>query len=479
MGRNIEPGKNRDVHRSWERFVTEGSISDRIRTPIAASWKRSRQSSVLADGQPAAAYAEIDPETRLFRLARPVMDRLAEDLNDAGMAVILTDAGGRVLDRRAPRLLRRALDGVLLAPGYSYSERSVGTNGIGTAAEDPTSRWVVGSEHYVEWLQQLSCAGAPIRNPLTGELEGVLDLTCRFEDTDPLMVAFVKEAARDVERQLYDDMLQQDRELFFQFMEAAEQFWKPGSAGDTLIAKAVIRRLPEISDPALLSQYVAKVIKQIEERARQVERQRLARELHDSVSQSLYGITLGVETASDLAGRAPERVGEPLGYVRQLAQAGMAEMRAIILGLRSESLERHGLVVGLAGQAQTLEAHYGLIVEKNLSTEPAVSLEVRQELLRVGQEALHNIAKHARATRVQLRLAIEDADLILEVVDDGVGFDTDRKVPGHFGLVSMGERIQQLGGRLQVTSAIGRGTRVRAQVPLQSSASMMMARAQS
>ena len=477
MPRRIERGKDREVRKGWERFVSEGTISRRIRPAIAESWKRSRQSAVPADGEPAAAYAEIDPQTRLFRLAKPVMDRLAESVNDAGMAVILTDAAGRVLDRRAPRSLRRPLDDALLAPGYLYSERSVGTNGIGTAAEDPTSRWVVGSEHYVEWLQQLSCAGAPIRNPMTGQLEGVLDLTCRFEDTDPLMVAFVKEAARDVEHQLSEDMLQQDRELFFQFMGAAEQFWRTGSARDTLIAQAVIQRLPEISDPALVADYVGKVIQQIQDRARLLERQRLARELHDSVSQSLYGITLGVETASDLAGRDPERVGEPLGYVRQLAQAGMAEMRAIILGLRSESLERQGLVVGLAGQAQELETHYGLTVEKSLTAEPPVSLEAKEELLRVGQEALHNIAKHAHATRVQLHLAVEETNLVLEIADDGAGFDTNRQFPGHLGLVSMEERIQRLGGTLQISSAIGRGTRLHAQVPLRSSASLIVASA--
>ena len=431
--RNIDLGKDREVRRSREQFLTEGIVSGRVRPAIVHSWERSRQSAVRADGDPAAGSSEFDPDVRLLRLARPILDRLGEHVSEPGMAVILTDSAGLVLDRRAPRSLLRTLDGALLAPGYFYSERSVGTNGIGTAAEDPNSGWVVGSEHYVEWLQQLSCAGAPIHNPITGEIEGVLDVTCRFEDTDPLMVPFIKEAARDVERQLYEDLLQHDREYF------------------------------------------AKLIQRVEERARLRERQRLARELHDSVSQSLFGITLGVETASDLADRAPERVGEPLGYVRQLAQAGMAEMRAIIVGLRSEALESDGLVAGLNAQAQALEAHHGLIVDRTFPPEPVLSLDVKAELLRIGQEAMHNIAKHAHARRVQLRLAREEASLLLEIADDGGGFDTNRQFPGHLGLVSMGERIQQLGGRLKVSSVIGQGTRIRAQIPLRASVNLITA----
>jgi signal transduction histidine kinase len=104
-----------------------------------------------------------------------------------------------------------------------------------------------------------------------------------------------------------------------------------------------------------------------------------------------------------------------------------------------------------------------------------LSLDVKAELLRIGQEAMHNIAKHAHARRVQLRLASEEASLLLEIADDGGGFDTNRQFPGHLGLVSMGERIQQLGGRLKVSSVIGQGTRIRAQIPLRASANLITA----
>ncbi len=420
----IDFGKDRDVRSSRERFLSEGVVSGRVRPAIAQSWRRSRARAVRADGELATSYSELDPEAPLRRLAEPILDRLAEEVADADMAVILTDPGGRVLDRRAGHALLRVLDRVLLAPGYFYAEQFVGTNGIGTAAEDRNTTWVLGSEHYAEGLRGLSGAGAIIRNPMTRQIEGVLDLTCRFEDTSPLMLPFINKAAREVERRLSEDMP---------------------------------------------SGHVAKVIQAVEERAALLERQRLARELHDSVSQALYGIALGIDTAQDLVGRAPEKVVEPLAFARELAETGMAEMRALIFGLRPELLEREGLVAGLARHVAALEASHGLSVEKVFGSEPAASLEVKEALLRIGQEALHNIAKHARAKHVHVRLATEVANLVLEIADDGVGFESRREFPGHLGLVSMQERMVRLGGRLQVFSSRGQGTRIRARVPVQPS----------
>ncbi|HEV7465093.1 MAG TPA: hypothetical protein VGP96_02255, partial [Candidatus Dormibacteraeota bacterium] len=122
--------------RSRERFLDEGLVSDAVRPEIARSWVRSKQSGVIAVGDPATRHAEFDPGSRLLRLAAPILDRLADDVANADMVVILTDPSGLVLDRRAgTAALRRGLDRVLLAPGYLYSEETVGTNGIGTAAE--------------------------------------------------------------------------------------------------------------------------------------------------------------------------------------------------------------------------------------------------------------------------------------------------------------------------------------------------------
>jgi signal transduction histidine kinase len=195
------------------------------------------------------------------------------------------------------------------------------------------------------------------------------------------------------------------------------------------------------------------------------ERQRLARELHDSVSQALYGIALGTKTARTLLDRDPTRLAGPLDYILQLAEAGLTEMRALIFELRPESLATEGLVAALGKQTAALSARHGLAVEADLGTEPDLPLETKEALYRIAQEALHNVAKHARARNAEVRLHLNDNACVLEICDDGVGFDAGGSFPGHLGLRSMHERAARLGGTLAIESAPGTGTRLTARVP--------------
>jgi signal transduction histidine kinase len=222
-----------------------------------------------------------------------------------------------------------------------------------------------------------------------------------------------------------------------------------------------------IADQAAVAVETARLFAETQEKVALEERQRLARELHDSVSQALYGIGLGARTARTLLDRDPSRAAEPLDYVLSLAEAGMAEMRALIFELRPESLAQEGLVAALGRQAAALRARHELVVETDLCPEPAVPLSVKEALYRVAQEALHNAVKHARATRVDLGLRATATGLALEVRDDGVGFDPTGDFPGHLGLRSMRERIERLDGTLAVESAPGRGSQVRAEVQAQ------------
>ncbi len=196
------------------------------------------------------------------------------------------------------------------------------------------------------------------------------------------------------------------------------------------------------------------------------ERQRLARDLHDSVSQALYGIALGVQTAQELLGRDPGRTGEPLNYVGQLAEVALAEMRALIFELRPESLEKEGLVAALRKQVAAFRARYAIAVDETLVAEPSAPLDVKEALYRIAQEALHNAGKHALARRVDVRLEQRAEALVLEIGDDGRGFDAGQDFPGHLGLRSMRERALRLGGRVDVASAPGQGTRIRATIPV-------------
>jgi len=196
------------------------------------------------------------------------------------------------------------------------------------------------------------------------------------------------------------------------------------------------------------------------------ERQRLARELHDSVSQVLYSIALNAASAVALRTRDPERAAALEQDVHQLAGVGLAEMRALIFELRPESLEQEGLVSALHKQTEAVHARHGIAVHTSLGDEPAVPLAAKEALYRVAQEALQNIAKHARAQTVTLSLEHTESELVLRVADDGRGFNPERAFPGHLGLHSMHERMAGIGGELQIHSSRGQGTTICARVPL-------------
>ncbi len=199
------------------------------------------------------------------------------------------------------------------------------------------------------------------------------------------------------------------------------------------------------------------------------ERQRLARELHDSVSQVLYCIGLEAHTAREALEMEgdPEQAIASIDYVLALAGAGLAEMRALIFELRPESLEIEGLVAALTKQVAVLRARYNLTVETDLGEEPHLPIEMKHALYRIAQEALHNIVKHARANKVILRLAREANEIILEVRDNGRGFDPAGSFPGHLGLRSMQERATKVGGTLTMESLQGQGARVEIRLPVE------------
>jgi PAS domain S-box-containing protein len=224
--------------------------------------------------------------------------------------------------------------------------------------------------------------------------------------------------------------------------------------------------LEAVADQAAVAVENVRLFAEARGKAALEERQRLARELHDSVSQALYGISLGARTARTLLERAPNQAADPLDYVLSLSEAGLAEMRALIFELRPESLEKEGLTVALDKQAAALRARHEIEVEATLCDEPEASPEAKEAVYRIAQEALHNTVKHARASSVEVRMQCEPERVTLEVSDDGVGFEAEGDFPGHLGLRSMRERASRLGGTLEVESAPGRGTRICARIPI-------------
>ena len=213
----------------------------------------------------------------------------------------------------------------------------------------------------------------------------------------------------------------------------------------------------------------ARLYEQTRQLAALEERQKLARELHDSVSQALYGIVLGARTARTLVEREPSKAIEPLDYVLSLSEAGLAEMRALIFELRPESLQTEGLVAALGKLANALGSRHQLEVKMEASDEPDLPLEMKEAIYRIAQEALNNVAKHAQAKNVDVKLVNTEQSLTLQILDDGGGFDTSQSFPGHLGLQTMSERAEQFGGNVRIHSEVNRGTEIRIHIPLHDS----------
>jgi signal transduction histidine kinase len=205
------------------------------------------------------------------------------------------------------------------------------------------------------------------------------------------------------------------------------------------------------------------------ERAQEVavleERQRLSRELHDSVSQALYSIALGAKTARALVDRDPGAVADPLDFVLAQAERGLAEMRALIFELRPEALEQEGLTGALRKQVDALQARHHLEVELMLGEEPEAPIPAKEALYRIAQEAMQNTIKHPAATELRVSVTCSSDEIALEIRDNGKGFDTGASFPGHLGLSSMRERVQRPSGMLELESTPGAGTLIRARLP--------------
>jgi signal transduction histidine kinase len=215
----------------------------------------------------------------------------------------------------------------------------------------------------------------------------------------------------------------------------------------------------------------ARLFEEAQERLALEARHRLARELHDSVSQALFSITLQA-SAAQLASRrdgpdARDKLDRHLAELLRLTQTALSEMKALIFELRPEALQEEGMVAAIRKQADTLEARDELHVMIDApKTRIPLPPKVEEQLYRLAQEALNNIVRHARASNVDIRVRQDGDDLLLEIADNGVGFDASLERPGHLGLTTMSQRAARLGGRLEVNSEAGRGTIIRASVPL-------------
>ncbi len=208
----------------------------------------------------------------------------------------------------------------------------------------------------------------------------------------------------------------------------------------------------------------------LHERSRELsiveERTRVARELHDSVTQQLFSLVLTAEAADTLLERDPAAAHVQLARLRELAKDAMDELRAVISALRPVALESDGLEATLRKHVDLLRRVYRRDIRLEVNEAPRLDPSAEGEVFRVAQEALQNALRHAGDGSLELRVGAHKGGLLLTVSDNGVGFDlADAPRSSRLGLTSMEERAHALGGRLAIESRPGEGTTVRLEVP--------------
>src|ERR1700730_16482973 len=193
------------------------------------------------------------------------------------------------------------------------------------------------------------------------------------------------------------------------------------------------------------------------------ERQRLARELHDSALQALYGIAMAAQAARRTADgmSESERLIEALDYIVDQSEAALVELRSLIFGLRPESVAEEGLVAGLRRLTAAVGARQKLQVEVVAEGEPDIDNSAKEALYRIAQESLQNVVKHASAHAVRVQLVSEGEKVELVIDDDGIGFDSDADHPGHLGISGMKQRAAAHNLELTVHSRTEGGVEVR------------------
>jgi signal transduction histidine kinase len=225
--------------------------------------------------------------------------------------------------------------------------------------------------------------------------------------------------------------------------------------------------LQSLADQTAVAVENARLYKQAQQLAVIDERNRLARELHDSVTQALYGITLHAEAAyRQLKTDNADLANEQLVELRNTAQEALREMRLLIFELRPSVVEMQGLVQALRARLEAVEERAGMRVEMNLAESLDLSDQVQDGLYRIAQEALNNSLKHAKANQVILNLIDAESKVTMEITDDGVGFNPEEEIEGGgLGLDGIIERAELIKGELTIDSRPGKGTTIRIEVP--------------
>ena len=243
---------------------------------------------------------------------------------------------------------------------------------------------------------------------------------------------------------------------------------KGRTLGLFLLGKRELRRLSpeELSLLSSIGQQIgvamenAHLYEQAEQTAVAAERNRLARELHDAVTQTLFSANLIADVIPRIWKRDPAEGMRDLEELRQLTRGALAEMRTLLLEMRPESLERADIKLLLTQLAEAFIGRVRIPLDLEISGDCEPTHEVKLVFYRVAQEALNNIAKHSGARQVDVRLECQPGQMNLFIKDDGLGFDPGSITPDHLGIAIMRERASSIGASLKIESQPGQGTTV-------------------
>lgn len=249
-----------------QRGVREGSRARGAGVPeiLTASWERSLAAGVDVE-RPVTDFTEdIDTGSRLVRSAMPVIEQLRNDTSALAVSVAMADSQARVIVRvDTSSAVGRRLDHVEFSPGFNYAESAMGTNGVGTVLEAGRAVSVIGSEHFTENLRPFACTGTPIIDPLTGRVEGILDVSTLTESWSPLMPALVTSAAQRIARNLLLDRNQAQQALFEAYLRTDARSTRSAVLAFTdslVMANAAAQALLPASEQATVREHAAFIL---------------------------------------------------------------------------------------------------------------------------------------------------------------------------------------------------------------------------
>jgi signal transduction histidine kinase len=446
-----------------------------VREDILTSWQRCVVAGLRPDHFEVPYQPDFDIDSPLRWAAAPILDQVADELEGTGVGLLLSDARGQVVDRRAADtgILTR-LDHIELAPGFLYGESLIGTNAIGTAIAQQAPSVVTGTEHFADALTSMACAATPITDG-AGEMIGVVDLTCAAEDFNPLLLPFAKRAAREIGHSFREgvNLRRLPARSWLSLTDTERAVAHLAAQGLSSRVVAACMRLPQPTVRSHLRRVFRKLgvgsqvelARVIEQGAAQVRtmaavddtRQRIERDLHDGLQQRLVTLGLQVRAAeASVPPAAPELKWE-LARVAEGLMDVLSDVREISRGIHPAILSKRGLEPALKALARRSP------VPVDLTVRVAGRLPDRVELgaYYIVSEALANVAKHANAQMVMVSVEAGRDVLSLSVRDDGVG----GAEPDGSGLTGLRERAEALGGMLQLTSPPGGGTSIDVRLP--------------